>query len=62
MKKLSADTTKPSKLGTYLKANSSAAPAPGHAHGPMSSMRKADYKGHSIEIETIYRISVDGEP
>jgi hypothetical protein len=33
-----------------------------HHHGPATSVREADYKGHHIQVRTTYEIQVDGTP
>jgi hypothetical protein len=33
-----------------------------HGHGQLESLRKFDYKGHSVVIRTRYEVTVDGQP
>jgi hypothetical protein len=33
---------------------------PEHEHGPTSSVRTADYLGHTITIRTTYEVEIDG--
>jgi hypothetical protein len=36
----------------------------GHAHGgdTSTSVRRFEYRGHRVRIETTYRVTIDGEP
>ncbi|MFJ2580472.1 hypothetical protein [Kitasatospora aureofaciens] len=50
----------PGAFGGYLAALPH--PPMGHDHGPMKSVRTAEYQGHRISITTTYEITVDGKP
>src|SRR4051794_19171769 len=50
---------KPTALGTYLAGLPR--PQSPHHHGPMTSVREDDFRGHKIVIKTTYDITVDGK-
>ncbi len=62
MKRRSLTIPDPGQLGTYLKANIPDSQQSHHGHGGMTSKRVDTYKGHTIEIDTAYTITVDGKP
>ena len=55
----------PESIARYVKQNSARVKkvmAGMHHHGPATSVRETDYKGHHIEVRTTYEIKVDGMP
>jgi len=55
----------PESVARYVKQNSARVKkvmAEMHHHGPATSVRETDYKGHHIEVRTTYEIKVDGRP
>jgi hypothetical protein len=55
----------PQSVARYVKKNSARVKkvvADMHHHGPATSVRETDYKGHHIEVRTTYEIKVDGRP
>lgn len=53
-----AAAAEPATLGTYL----SELPPHTHHHGPPTSVREDEWRGHRILITTTYEITVDGVP
>jgi hypothetical protein len=37
-------------------------PPHGHGHGAHGGVRRFEYRGHRVEIETHYEVTIDGEP
>lgn len=54
----------PDAMRASLQANAELIAHAGLAHsmGDMTSVRRADYKGHQIMVRTTYEITVDGAP
>ena len=50
----------PHRLAARAKGNFPTTPEAGHDHAV--SVRRVEYQGHAIRIETTYRITIDGEP
>lgn len=54
---------RPKALGGYLKKQASAADKDHGAHGTHGgALRTAEHNGHHIELETTYRVRIDGKP
>jgi hypothetical protein len=54
----------PQSVARYVKKNSARVKKvmTDMHHGPATSVRETDYKGHHIEVRTTYEIKVDGRP
>ncbi|MET9734775.1 hypothetical protein ABZZ79_30295 [Streptomyces sp. NPDC006458] len=48
----------PTTLGNYL----AELPEQPHHHGPLTTIRQDDFRGHRIVVTTTYEVTVDGEP